>query len=542
MEDPIQNLSTDPVVTRPIIVDPTFSKSSTSSNMFVTELSPTMTITLALLLSAFLYFISKPNKQKGYKPLPGPKGVPLFGNMFDLPKSRPWVKMEEWTRQYGPIYKLKLGRREMIVLGRADVALALLDKRSAIYSSRPRMIMTGELVSRNLRMTFMPYGDLWRRQRKLLHQLTSPKAASSYEPIQEQESAQIVRDMIKTPKNYWGHCQRYAGSTIMQVGFNKRAATPNHHAITEMRAVNEEMTKTAVAGRYIVDSLPFLNYLPKPLAPWKQEADALFDKTLTLFSKYFNEVRDNVANGDDTHCFTKEILRQQSSYGLKDEEAIFLAGAMFGAGSDTTSDGISTFLLTMVAHPHVLKRAQEELDTVVGQTRMPDFTDQSDLIYCNAIVKEVLRWRTIIAGGLAHSTTEDDVFEGYFIPKGTTVLANHWSIHLDPELYPEPTKFNPDRFIDSNGQLNDLKHFAFGFGRRICPGMHIAERSLFIVFSRLMWACNITNAKDEQGQIIPIDVDRFSEGFSSHPVGFQCDIKSRGPWVDEVVELATAGM
>ncbi|KAM0790540.1 hypothetical protein ACM66B_003409 [Microbotryomycetes sp. NB124-2] len=524
------------VTAQPVVVDPT----SSSSALFAATLSPTATVALALLLSAALYIVSNKGQPKG-KPLPGPKGVPVFGNMFQLPKSRPWVKMEEWTREYGPIYKLKLGRREMVVLGRADVALALLDKRSAIYSSRPRMIMTGELVSRGLRMTFMPYGDLWRRQRKLLHQLTSPKAAASYEPIQEQESAQIVRDMIKDPKGYWGHCQRYAGSTIMQVGFNKRAPTPDHHAITEMRAVNEEMTKTAVAGRYIVDSLPFLNHLPRPLAPWKREADALFDKTLTLFSKYFNEVREKVADGDDTHCFTKEILRQQSAYGLKNEEAVFLAGAMFGAGSDTTSDGISTFLLTMVAHPHALKKAQAELDAVIGHSRMPEFSDQPDLVYCNAVVKEVLRWRTIIAGGLCHSTTEDDVYDGYFIPKGTTVLANHWAIHLDPVMYPDPETFNPERFI-TDGKLNDLRHFAFGFGRRICPGMHIAERSLYIVFSRLMWACNILHAKDEHGNEVPIDINNFSEGFSSHPVGFKCDIQARGPWVNEVVELATAGL
>lgn len=105
------------------------------------------------------------------------------------------------------MYTLKLGRTNMLVIGRAEPAIDLLDKRSAKYSSRARLIMTSELVSRGLRMTFMPYSDLWRRERRLLHQLTSPAASSTYEPIQEQESTQIVLDMLNDPENHWGHCQ-----------------------------------------------------------------------------------------------------------------------------------------------------------------------------------------------------------------------------------------------------------------------------------------------------------------------------------------------
>ncbi|SCZ89951.1 BZ3500_MvSof-1268-A1-R1_Chr1-3g01685 [Microbotryum saponariae] len=509
----------------------------------------------AILLAAFLYTRAQNASKRGPLP-PSPKGaIPIFGHMFMLPKSRPWVKMEEWTRELGPIYTLKLGSQTVVVVGRAPVAMDLLDKRSAIYSSRPRLIMTSDLVSRGLRMTFMQYGDLWRRQRKLLHSLTSPKASSSYEPIQSMESAQLVRDMIQKPKMFWGHCQRslivrkifcglrrYAGSTIMQVAFNKRAPTHDDHAITEMRKINERMTKTAVAGRYIVDSLPFLNVLPKPLAPWKQEADTLFEETLSLFKSHYDGVNNEVKEGRDVHCFATEILRLRSQYDLSETEAIFLAGAMYGAGSDTTADGISTFILMMVAHPHVLAKAQEELDRVIGHERLPEFSDQDDLVYCQAVVRECLRFRTIIAGGLGHRSTEDDVYNGYFIPKGTTVLANHWAIHLDPEVYPEPNVFNPDRFIVDDKLVGtkyaERGHHAYGFGRRICPGMHIADRSLFIVFTRMMWACKIEHEVDEHGVPIPVDIDRFSEGFSSHPLPFQCKISSRGKWAEEAIELA----
>ncbi|BGP35857.1 hypothetical protein JCM10296v2_007709 [Rhodotorula toruloides] len=502
--------------------------------------STTTTAVLAALVAAAVLYAATSKKQKGPLP-PGPPGYPILGNLFDVPKSRPWVKFAEWTEEYGPIFILKLGRTTMLVVGRAQPAIDLLDKRSAIYSSRARLIMTSELVSRGLRMTFMPYGDLWRRERRLLHQRTSPAAASTYEDIQELESTQLVRDMLSSPQEYWGHCQRYAGSTIMNIAFNKRANSPKEPAITGMRAVNEYMTKTAVAGRYLVDSVPILKYVPEFLAPFKQEARAIFNETLSLFQSHVDDVKKNLAEGRDSHCFTKYILESQKAYQLKDEEATFLAGAMYGAGSDTTADGIATFMMTMITHPEIQARAQAELDKVVGRARLPTFADQPDLFYCGAIVREILRWRTVIAGGLAHASTEDDWYNGYFIPKGIIVLPKHWAIHLDPEVYPEPEKFNPDRSI-KDGKLvgtkySDVGHHGYGFGRRVCPGKHIADRSLFVVFTRLLWTLNLRPAIDPAtGKEVPPSVDAFSEGFSSHPLTFTARMEPRGEWVKDVVE------
>lgn len=135
--------------------------------------------------------------------------------------------------------------------------------------------------------------------------------------------------------------RRYAGSTILQVCFNKRALCISDHEITEMRAVNEKMTKTAVPGAYIVDALPFLNYLPGFLAPWKAYADRLFEDTLALFAGQMDTVRKAISAGDDVPpCFAKQILAMQKQAGLTDDEAVFLAGAMFGAGSGSSARNV----------------------------------------------------------------------------------------------------------------------------------------------------------------------------------------------------------
>lgn len=139
--------------------------------------------------------------------------------------------------------------------------------------------------------------------------------------------------------------------------------------------------------------------------------------------------------------------------------------------------------MTMLNNPEAQRKAQEELDRVVGQDRLPTFQDMPDLTYVNAIVKETQRWRPVIAGGLAHATTKDDVYEGYWIKAGSTVIPNAWAIHMDPKVYPEPEKFMPERFIKDGNLVGvpqaERGHFGFGYGRRICPGMYIAERSLF---------------------------------------------------------------
>lgn len=483
-------------------------------------------------LSYYYQKILHPNQTSPIKPLPGPKGLPIIGNLLSIPRKTPWIKLTEWSREFGPIYRLNLGFTTLIVISSPAIAIELLEKRSSIYSSRPRHIMTSEHVSRGLRMTFMPYNDLWRRERKLLNQLTQPRVASTYEPIQLQESAQLALDLINHPTQHWAHALRYAGSTVLQIAFNRRALSNKDPYITRMRACNAQMVRTAVPGAYLVDSIPILNYLPSFLSPWKSYASNLFHQTLNLFSELYDQVDLNGAN-----CFVKRIEELRKEYDLNKEESVFLAGAMFGAGSDTTSDVIETFIFIMTLYPEIAKKAQVELDEIVGKERLPDFKDQERLIYCQAVIREVMRWRTVIPGGLAHMVTEDDVYEGYQIPKGSSVLANHWALHLDPETYDHPEKFNPDRFLDPKtkeligSKWSEKGHHSFGFGRRICPGIHIAERSVYITSIRMLWSLEFNSPNPNS-----LDPNNFSTGFSSHPLNFETNLKPRGEWVRKVIE------
>jgi cytochrome P450 len=178
---------------------------------------------------------------------------------------------------------------------------------------------------------------------------------------------------------------------------------------------------------------------------------------------------------------------------LTETEVAFLGGAFLGAGLDTTSISICTVLMAAACFPEEQAKVQAELDAVIGRHRAPTFADHGSLPRLQAFISEALRWRPVASGGAPHRTTEDVIWENYCIPAGTTVIGNNWSISRDPDVYPEPHAFKPQRWINEQGGLrDDLKFFVYGFGRRACPGQHVANRSVFIITLLMLWAYKLT--------------------------------------------------
>jgi cytochrome P450 len=173
------------------------------------------------------------------------------------------------------------------------------------------------------------------------------------------------------------------------------------------------------------------------------------------------------------------------------------------------------WVLAMLAYPETQARAQAELDAVVGRSRLPTFADYPHLPYIRAMVKELLRWRPIVPLNTPHRSTEDDWYEGMFLPKGTICIANGWHMNRDPEIFGKNTEdFDPGRYLDANGEMppgvSELKkdgHFSYGFGTRICVGRHMADSTLFINIAILLWAMKFERKKDASGRLAPLDVN-----------------------------------
>lgn len=192
----------------------------------------------------------------------------------------------------------------------------------------------------------------------------------------------------------------------------------------------------------------------------------------------------------------------------------------------------------MLLYPDVQRRAQKHVDEVVGPDRMPTMEDAARLPYIRSIMKETLRWMpTTILGAVPHATKADDTYKGYFIPKGAGVMNNVWTINMSRGK--NPRQFDPSRYDNDHLSLYDSAsnpdgtkrdQFTFGAGRRICPGMHAAERSLFLGISRILWAFDISPPTDKEGKPIIPDQEQLTQGFVCMPVEFEADItpRSRG--------------
>ena len=168
----------------------------------------------------------------------------------------------------------------------------------------------------------------------------------------------------------------------------------------------------------------------------------------------------------------------------------------------------------MITHPEMQKRAQDELDAAVGRSRSPTFADAPNLPYIQAMVKESLRWRPPLPLGIPHATTQDDWYDGMFIPKGTICIVNIWQCNHDPESYgPDAANFNPERFLDEHGRLISGPvetrdgHTSYGLGRRGCVGKHAANDLLFISMATILWANRLEHARNENGNEIPVDTE-----------------------------------
>jgi len=221
-------------------------------------------------------------------------------------------------------------------------------------------------------------------------------------------------------------------------------------------------------------------------------------------------------------------------------ELYFMGGTLTEGGSDTSASIILAFVQAMIAYPDVQKKAQAQIDAVVGEDRSPTWQDYARLPYVAQCVKEAMRWRPVTPLAFPHALAEDDWVDGKFLPKGTVIIVNAWGMHFDEERFKNPYVFDPDHFDGvttlatelSNGAWEKRDHYGYGTGRRFCPGAHLAERNLFLAMVKTLWGYNIKAGK----KAVDTDpVTGYCEGFLVCANDFDADFEVRGETRKETI-------
>ncbi|KZV67268.1 cytochrome P450 [Peniophora sp. CONT] len=464
---------------------------------------------------------------------PGPPGLPLIGNALQI-VGEPWLKYSAWRKEYGDIIYLNAAGRPLVVLNNAKVANELLDRRAGIYSDRPPMIVASEILCGGISLPFARYNETWRRHRKASHEALNKVVAHGLNDYQIEEALVLARNGLQNAAGWDDHLRGAAAGMMLRCLYDDSPASSEHAA--RVRQVNEfavRASNTAAPGAYWVEMMPWMRHIPSFLAPWKRTVEEWNREDSDAFVSYFDTVQKTVDEGTERASLCATLIHDSDRHQLSKLENAWLAASIYAAGSDTSRAALTWWSFAMLIYPDVQKQAQKELDAVIGRSRVPTFADMPHLPYICAVVKEVLRWRPTTPYGLPHHTTEDDYYEGYFIPKGTIVLANTWEMNRDPEVYgPDAHHFNPNRHLGERGEaltsssgVRDDGHYSFGFGRRICVGRHVAFNSLFIDIATCLWAFSFANVKGQE-----LDVDAFLDtGLVVVPKPFEVDIEPRFP-------------
>ncbi|EXJ79927.1 cytochrome P450 oxidoreductase [Capronia epimyces CBS 606.96] len=505
-----------------------------------------------LFVGTVIYFLASVLKVGRRAPglPPGPPTLPIIGNLHQMPSKNPHLQFQKWAQEYGPVYSLILGTKTMVVLSSDQAVKDLLDKKSAIYSDRPDMFIGQKIASGNLRLVVMRYGDNWRMIHKMVHNILNIKAAVTYVPYQDLENKMLLTGLLDSPDEFLNHIRRFSYSLATQMIFGVRCPDINDPNIQQLFWSFEHWGELAgSASAQLVDLYPILQKLPRAIAPNVRYAENLHEIEKKLYVGLWMQAKRGLENGTGLPCFCNDVLRAQQTEKFTDDAAGYMSGSLLEAGSDTTSSTLYGFIQAMLVWPEVQKKAQAEIDRVVGPDRLPTMDDYDQLHYIRCCMKESLRWMPTIILGVPHASTKDDTYGEYIIPKGSTVVANVWAIHMDPNRCPEPRRFNPDRFKDdfttlyqsANGDPAKRDNFNFGAGRRLCQGIHIAERSLFLGISRLLWGFNVSKPLDKvTGKPITPDIDDFVGSLTVIPRPYKAVIEPRSPERTKVMRDAWA--
>ncbi|KAF7314914.1 Cytochrome P450 [Mycena indigotica] len=442
-------------------------------------------------------------------PLPLPPGPPkrfLIGNLHQLPKSKQWLAYAEWAKQYGPIMTLQIFSHTTIILTSAKAAIDLLDSRAGIYSDRPFTWMLSRLAgNENAMFGLSSLDSRFPRYRKMLTVGLNKRAVAKYRPVLENALKGFLKNVSNDPDSYGSLLTTYSGGIALKIAYGYDVVEPAEEDYFVQLIDGAEGTVPILIQKfYFVELFPFLRFLPKwfPTAAFHRVAAnsrKIMDAMVYVPNDWAKKKLET--NPSDPSYFSGHYFSHEDGTPLSEAEAqdlMWTAGAIYTGGAHTTSSAITSFLLLMTTHPEVQARAQAELDQVVGRGRLVNSDDRASLTYIAAMIKETMRWAPPVPQGLRHRVTQDDVYDGYFIPKGAMILSNIWAITHDPEMYPNPSDFDPTRFLGET-QQHDPYDFIFGFGRRVCPGATLAEETVFLAAANLLALFDIKKALDDAG-------------------------------------------
>lgn len=458
---------------------------------------------------------------------PGPQGKFWFGNEEILPWEHPWKEFVNWSKIFGPLIYLYAFGRDILIVNEASAATDLLETKSTLYARRPTWSMVA-LTGRQDNIAFMDHTDRQKKARVLLQAGLNPKAQRSWGPVLEEETTSLMLQMAQSPELFKQHIRRYLGSFITRFTYGTKV---EDHELKLGDEISVHTQQALRPGRWLADTVPLVLYLPDwfpgmAFKPWARDARTKF---MEYTARPFRQARSSILDGTEMRGLVpdalNDIIAGTSKY--KEEELISAASSIYTAAIETTYAVFMDFLILMMAHQDVQERAYREIMSVTESTRLPLLSDMAALPYVDAVIREVHRFNPVTPM-IPRSPMQTDSYKGYRIPQDTWVMFNIWAMTHDASIYRDPHQFMPERHLPlgHESSAKDPRDFTFGFGKRICPGLNLANVQIFLFVSQFLATFEIRPLLKDDGNEEEVVLE-YTSSFVSLPLPFKCRIIPR---------------
>ncbi|KAI9264479.1 cytochrome P450 [Sporodiniella umbellata] len=400
--------------------------------------------------------------------IPAPKGsYPLLGHLLTL-SGRFTDSVIKWHKELGPIFQLKIGTQNWIFLADPEAAHQVLVTKGKFTSERPRSTFFSEFISPKERLS-----DVYILEcQKAVHGIY--KQVKRHPELDPMPFAFLISFNMMTASIF--------GLPSIDSTSDPEFLTIKHTVFKAMDLCNPSKDFYAIFP-YLSFLEIFLQRKPKMKAFVQNEFHPMIVRLIQCSRK---SKRDS---------FVSKFDAIKDTYGLDELSLISLLSELIITGIHTTSLSLVWTFAILCRYPKMQKRMQEEIDCFIEKYgSQPRFEEKSKLPYLVAFIKECLRFRPPTEFSTPHKTSKDVIVHNYLIPKGSLVSVNIHTLHHDPQLYKEPEDFDPERFINdsrslhaiSHGPIDSRNHYAFGWGRRICPGIYLIEAQLFYIVFKVV--------------------------------------------------------
>ncbi|EJT98960.1 cytochrome P450 [Dacryopinax primogenitus] len=474
---------------------------------------------------------------------PGPNPIPILGRLH-APINQ-LAELKQWADQYPEIMTVTVWSRKIIVLNTHAAVAEILEKRSATTSGRPKLVMAHELVGHGDSPSQTSDASLHKKYRRLFASGFAPRTVLSYAPFQVRQMRKAALAMLASPQGSVAALSKAVSSVSLMVTYGYDLEKEDDAFVNRVKGFLPILERLLTPGAFVVDLVPFLKHLPAwlPGMSFKHLAAEWRQILKDIREIPFARVKRDIGMGKAKPSFCASLIEEQvllPEQARYDEDLLIkTAGGIYAASADTTSSALRTLLAALVLFPSVQQKAQSELDRIVGRERLPTLEDRDQLHYCKAVVHEVLRWHPVTPFATPHVMEKDEEFRGYVLPKGTTVVPNVWAMTREEHIYPSPDVFLPERFLTADGKQFCIPDMArnipltFGFGRRICPGSHLAEGTIFAAVISVLWSCTISRPPGTEN----MEIEFLTPGVH-HPKPFPPNVTPRFSGAVELLQNA----